>query len=284
MVRKFCSRFVGLIALVSIGGCTSSGSTSATDAGATSVDSGKVDVSPKFSFFATSQGSGDDGGNLGGLTGADLKCQTAAAKVGAGAKTWHAYLSLSARADGGGEVNARDRIGTGPWYNVRGALIATDVAALHEENDAGVNGITSATGLDENGDRIPTGDAQAAIAPEHDILTGSKRDGRAFPRAPDYTCAGWTSNQAGPASTASFSDAAVGDGAAAFAADGGVADGTDADAGGTTGPKARVGHVDRSGQGDDGPSWNSAHDTPGCAQTDLNAVGGLGRLYCFAID
>ncbi|MDP9035966.1 MAG: hypothetical protein M3O50_14295, partial [Myxococcota bacterium] len=154
-------------------------------------------VSPKFSFFVTSKG-GTEGGNLGGLAGADSRCQAAAAAVGAGNKTWHAYLSVSAVADGGGQINARDRIGTGPWYNVRGVLIAANVAALHEEGDAGMNGITGATGLDENGDQIPAGSAEAGIAPQHDILTGSSADGRAYPRVPDYTCAAWTSSQAGP--------------------------------------------------------------------------------------
>ncbi|MDP9150069.1 MAG: hypothetical protein M3O36_09035 [Myxococcota bacterium] len=278
----------------------SSGRPSGSDAtaapDATAADSGKGAVSPKFSFFVTSKG-GTAGGNLGGLSGADSRCQAAAAAVGAGSKTWHAYLSVSAVADGGGAINARDRIGTGPWYNVRGALIAANVAALHEEGDAGMNGITAATGLDENGDAIPAGDADAGIAPQHDILTGSSADGRAYPPVPDYTCAAWTSSQAGAAivvtvpTDASLQDAA--DAAGEAAADAALAD-AGADANATSSPAARVGHVNRVGSSvcpfcapdaSIAPaSWNSAHPTPGCAQTDLVSVGGTGRLYCFAID
>jgi hypothetical protein len=277
--------------------------TTADAADAASADASEGGVSPNFSFFVTSEG-GSNGGDLGGLAGADERCQAAAAAVGAGNKTWHAYLSVSADADGGGQVNARDRIGTGPWYNVKGVLIAANLAALHEEGDAGMNGITAATGLDENGNEIPAGDADAGIAPQHDILTGSSPDGRAYPPVPDYTCAAWTSSQAGPPITmnlppdASSPDAA--DGAAAdatgaasdAAADAMLADGS-ADASTTSGPVARVGHVNRVGSSVcpycaadvsiDPTSWNSAHPTPGCSQSDFVSVGGIGRLYCFAI-
>ncbi len=269
----------------------------AATADATAADSGKGAVSPNFSFFVTSKG-GTDGGNLGGLAGADARCQAAAAAVGAGNKTWHAYLSVSAAADGGGQINARDRIGPGPWYNVRGVLIAANVAALHEEGDAGMNGITGANGLDENGDPIPAGDADAGIAPQHDILTGSSAAGRAFPPVPDYTCAAWTSDQAGPAIVMNIPPSDASSEGAADATDDAAADAALADAGAdassTSGPVARVGHVNRVGSSvcpfcapdaSIAPtSWNSAHPTPGCAQADLVSVGGTGRLYCFAVN
>jgi hypothetical protein len=218
-----------------------------------------------------------DGGNLGGLTGADQKCQTLAAAVGAGSKTWHAYLSLSSGGPDGGVVNARDRIGPGPWYNVRGALIATDLTTLHEENDAGMNGITASTGLDENGNPVPMGGDSGVN--QHDILTGSMPDGRAFAASPDLTCGGWTSNVAGPPPVI-VSDAASEAGDAALDA----ADASDS-GDGALGPRAFVGHVNRTGT--NGPpanaSWNSSHPTPGCSQADLARVGGSGRIYCFAL-
>ncbi len=218
------------------------------DAGpdATIADAGE---SP-FSFFVTSVGSGAQGGNLGGLTGADAKCQMLAAAVGAGSRTWHAYLSVS----GASPVNARDRIGPGPWFNVRGVKIAEDIAQLHEE-DGGMNNIGAATSLDEKGNPVPSVNAaDAGTRNEHDILTGSDTSGRALPATPDRTCASWTS------STASGS-------------------------GGTV-PTAEVGHENR--MGTNAPpasmSWNSSHTTPGCSQADLQSVGGAGRLYCFATD
>jgi hypothetical protein len=138
-----------------------------------------------FSFFVTSTGSGAMGGNLGQLAGADSKCQMLATAVGAGGRTWHAYLSVS----GATPINARDRIGAGPWFNINGVRIATDLANLHEVG--GMNGITAQTAVDERGTAVP--------AAEHDILTGSALDGTALPATPDRTCAGWTSSQAGTA-------------------------------------------------------------------------------------
>jgi hypothetical protein len=233
-------------------------------------------IGPNFSFFVTSTGS-TTGGNLGGLLGADTKCQTLAAAVGAGAKTWHAYLSVSAR-EGGAAVNARDRIGSGPWYNVNGDLIAQDLATLHEENDAGMNGLTGATGLDEKGARVPTGGDSGTN--EHDILTGSMPDGRAFPALPDYTCAGWTSSEAAPVQVRS--DAGVDGGL-----DAAIADATAPLEAGISFPVAYVGHVNRTGSGappTNNESWNSSHATrSGCSQAALVQVGGAGRLYCFAV-
>jgi hypothetical protein len=125
-----------------------------------------------LSFFVTSVGSGTLGGNLGGLTGADAICQGLADAAGAGARTWHAYLSSSTE-------DARDRIGSGPWFNAAGAQIAASVEALHTD---GLSNGDPQHALDENGDEVP--------AAEHDILTGSEEDGPVYA---DRTCADWTS-------------------------------------------------------------------------------------------
>ena len=129
-----------------------------------------------MSFFVTSSGSGN-GGNLGGLAGADKLCQSLGAKAGQGTRKWQAYLSTSMP-----DAHARDRIGSGPWYNAKGVLIAANVAELHSDK-ANINNDTA---LDEQGRQInPQG------APNrHDILTGSTADGRATPQ----TCANWTSS------------------------------------------------------------------------------------------
>jgi hypothetical protein len=150
-----------------------------------------------MTFFVTSEGSGK-GADLGGLKGADQRCQTLAAAVGAGNRTWHAYLSTQA-ADGQPAVNARDRIGQGPWYNSKGARIAKDLGDLHgdtlEQARIG-SSLTKITALTEKGDVI-------AGPPEenqrHDILTGSQTDGRAFTDAADHTCHNWTSSNEGSA-------------------------------------------------------------------------------------
>ena len=131
----------------------------------------------KMSFFVTSVGSGQ-GGNLGGLAGADKHCQALAAKAGAGNRTWRAYLSTS----GAGSVNARDRIGKGPWINAKGQVIASSVDELHSDK-ANINNDTA---LDEMGRTI---NSQGAPN-RHDIMTGSTADGRAS----DMTCQNWTSN------------------------------------------------------------------------------------------
>jgi hypothetical protein len=277
------------------GGTAGSGGTSTgTGGGGTTGSGGAPDgsadvsgdhaVNALFSFFVTSTGS-TDGGNLGGLSGADQKCQTLATAVGAGSKTWHAYLSLSSAGPDGGAVNARDRIGAGPWYNVDGALIATNLGSLHEENDAGVNGITAATGLDEQGNRVPIGGDSGGTV-QHDILTGSLPDGRAFPAAPDFTCAGWTSNRAGPPPAVPSDAASDGNDAAIEAAAEAAVDAALGDAAGTADVlRAFVGHVNRTGTNAPpaNASWNSSHATPGCAQADLVRVGGAGRVYCFAV-
>lgn len=139
-----------------------------------------------MTFFVTSSGPGK-GADLGGLTGADQHCQMLAQAAGAGAKTWRAYLSTQ----GPNAVNARDRIGTGPWRNVKGVVIARDVAELH-----GANNIDKGTALTEKGDVVNgVGDTPNM----HDILTGSQPDGTAFPGAEDRTCRNWTSSGKGSA-------------------------------------------------------------------------------------
>ncbi len=150
-----------------------------------------------MSFFVTSVGNGD-GANLGGLAGADAHCQALAAAVGAGDKTWHAYLSTQA-ANGQPAVNARDRIGSGPWYNAKGARVAKDVGDLHGDtlDQARVgNALNKANDLTEKGDLIKgVGD----MPNEHDMLTGSMPDGRAYTDGMDHTCNNWTSDGTGTA-------------------------------------------------------------------------------------
>lgn len=150
-----------------------------------------------MTFFVTSAGPGN-GANLGGLAGADAHCQKLAAAAGAGSRTWRAYLSTSA-ADGKPAVNARDRIGKGPWHNAKGAMVAKDLGNLHgdtvEEARAG-NLITRNNALTEKGDRVNgVGDTPNT----HDILTGSQTDGRAYTDAADHTCKNWSSNGEGTA-------------------------------------------------------------------------------------
>ena len=141
------------------------------------------------SFFVTSTPIGT-GGNLGGLAGADNQCQTLAQAAGAGAKTWRAYLSTQA-ADGKPAVNARDRIGKGPWKNSKGAVVAKDIAELH-----GTNGLTKQTALSEKGEVI---NGRGDTPNRHDVLTGSQADGTAFAAGDDRTCKNWTSSTQGAA-------------------------------------------------------------------------------------
>jgi hypothetical protein len=139
------------------------------------------------SFFVTSAGSGN-GGNLGGLEGADRICQDRAQAANLGNRTWRAYLSTQ----GQNAVNARDRIGPGPWFNVRGARIAQDVNELHTS----ANRMAVFTALDERGNQIPG----SGFSPNrHDILTGSTPEGRAYPAGADMTCNNWTSSTTGTA-------------------------------------------------------------------------------------
>jgi hypothetical protein len=139
-----------------------------------------------MSFFVTSAGPGD-GANLGGLAGADAHCQKLAAAVGAGGRTWRAYLSTSATANSPA-VNARDRIGKGPWRNAKGDLIADDIEQLH-----GDNMLTKQTALNEKGGIVNGRGDQPNM---HDMLTGSSPDGRALAGNKDMTCGNWTNNTA----------------------------------------------------------------------------------------
>jgi hypothetical protein len=146
-------------------------------------------------FFITSVGSGK-GADLGGLAGADAHCQKLAAAAGAGGRTWRAYLSApgtfpSANAPGVASVNARDRIGTGPWFNAKGVLIARDLAHLHNGNN-----ISKETALDEKGNVVK---GRGDNPNEHDMLTGSRADGTAFAPQTDTTCKAWTSSSDGSA-------------------------------------------------------------------------------------
>ena len=158
---------------------------------------GKKGPPPQMSFFVTSEGGGK-GADLGGLAGADALCQRlagASGQPGASSKTWHAYLSTQ----GAGAVNARDRIGNGPWYNAKGQQIAASLAELHgdtlESGRLG-NRINKVSALDEKGNMHKgIGDTPN----EHDVLTGSQPDGRAFTDNADHTCNNWTSSSTGTA-------------------------------------------------------------------------------------
>jgi hypothetical protein len=137
-----------------------------------------------MSFFITSEGPGD-GANLGGLEGADAHCQNLAEAAGAGDKTWRAYLSAVQR-DGNEAVNARDRIGDGPWFNFAGVRVAENVDDLHSDN----NQLGKENSLSETGSQINGRGDQPNM---HDILTGSSLDGRVIAGAADTTCSNWTS-------------------------------------------------------------------------------------------
>jgi hypothetical protein len=188
-----------------------------------------------MSFFVTS--SNPKGGNLGGLAGADALCQSLAKDAGAGNKTWHAYLSTST-------VDAKTRIGKGPWYNFKGVLIAKDVADLHTPDKNKISAENSLTekgttptylGVDAEGKAVrPAGQLQ------HDILTGTNEDGTKN----ENTCKDWT----------------VGDASA----------------------KAMLGHADRRGLNPGLNSWNAIHPSQGCGIEQLQPTGGAGLLYCFA--
>jgi hypothetical protein len=150
---------------------------------------GSADVNAQQSeatFFITSTGSGK-GADLGGIAGADQHCQHLAQAAGLGAKTWHAYLSTQ----GASAVNARDRIGQGPWQNAKGVVVAKSVADLH-----GQNNITKQTALTEKGDVV---NGRGDTPNMHDILTGSQPDGTAFPAGEDKTCSNWTKSGQGAA-------------------------------------------------------------------------------------
>lgn len=194
---------------------------------------------PPMSFFVTSVGLGK-GADLGGLAGADKHCQALAQAAGSVKKEWHAYLSTQ----GEGAINARDRIGKGPWHNAKGNPVAKGLADLHGDTlelaQLG-NTLSKITAIDEKGQPIKgVGDTPN----QHDILTGTKADGTAYTDTADHTCKNWTSS----------------------ASDG----------------SAQVGHFDR--MGGPNVSWNSVHASRGCGQENLVATGGAGLFYCLAAD
>ena len=193
-----------------------------------------------MTFFITSVGSGK-GADLGGLAGADAHCQELAQSAGAGNKTWHAYLSTSGRG-GANAVNARDRIGNGPWQNAKGAVIATSVADLHSAN----NKMSKANALDEKGQPIKVRGDRPNM---HDILTGSQPDGTAFAAGDDRTCGNWTK---------------IGQGAA------------------MVGHHDRQGLRDDDASKSWNSSHATRGPDGGCSQNDLKSTGGNGLFYCFA--
>jgi len=147
-----------------------------------------------MTFFVTSVGSGK-GADLGGLAGADRHCQSLAQAAGAGNRTWRAYLSTS----GAGGVNARDRIGRGPWQNAKGVVIARDVDDLHRDN----NNLTKQTNLTEKGEIVS---GRGDPVNTHDVLTGSQANGRAYPADKDMTCGNYTKSGADGAVQMGHSD------------------------------------------------------------------------------
>jgi len=157
---------------------------------------------PAMSFFLASVGMGD-GAKLGGLAGADAHCQKLAGAAGAGSQTWRAYLSVAA-SDGKPAVNARDRIGAGPWFNAKGAKVGNDLAHLHGDTVelARVgNLITRNNSTNEKGELV---NAMGDKPNTHDVLTGSQADGRAYTDAADHTCKNWTGNGEGSAQVGHF--------------------------------------------------------------------------------
>ena len=194
------------------------------------------------SFFLTSAGPGK-GADLGGIEGADKHCQSLAQATGAGTRTWHAYLSTQA-ADGKPAVNAKDRIGKGPWQNVKGVVIAKDVADLHSAG----NNLTKQTALSEKGDVI---NGRGDTPNRHDVLTGSQPDGTAFAPETDRTCKNWTSSTQGTAMVGHFDRQGL----------------RDDDA-------SKSWNSSHPSRGPDG----------GCSQADLKSTGGDGLLYCFAVN
>ena len=207
-----------------------------------------------MSFFITSAPKGE-GANYGGLAGADAYCQSLGAAAGRGAAMWHAYLSTQ----GPGAVNARDRIGNGPWFNARGGRVAMNLGELHgdtiEQARVG-NALGKQISLTE---RNTVNSGVGDMPNIHDILTGSTPDGRAYTDAADHTCNNWTSN---------VNVEAAARGAAPPATPP------------PPGPSAQLGHHDKNGGGNG--SWNSAHASRGCSQPNLVSTGGGGLLYCFA--
>jgi hypothetical protein len=226
------------------GGARDAGQDPIADAG--SGEEGDTLDDGTMTFFVTSTGMGD-GGNLGGLAGADAFCEQLAVAQSAdlARRTWHAYLSTST-------VNARDRIGAGPWRNAAGVLVANSVAQLHDPANVAAGGPLDTTWaindtsipLDQTGAVVPTGGASGGNV--HDILTGTLMDGTV---AANETCVDWTSNADDPNIS------------------------------------ARIGHTNRTGIAGQRQLWNDVHSV-GCSQSGTQNVttgGGRGSVYCFAV-
>jgi hypothetical protein len=196
---------------------------------------------PNMTFFVTSVGIGK-GADLGGLAGADQHCQELAQAVGAGGRNWRAYLSTQA-SGGRAAVNARDRIGRGPWQNAKGVVIASSVDELHAEN----NKLTKQTALNEKGGVV---NGRGDTPNMHDALTGTQMDGTAFPAAEDRTCGNWTKS--------------TGTGSAML------------------GHIDRSGLQDTVQQRSWNSAHPSRGPGGGCSQPDLVSTGGAGLFYCFA--
>jgi hypothetical protein len=195
---------------------------------------------PNMTFFVTGNGPGK-GADLGGIEGADQHCQTLAQRHGAGGKTWRAYLSTQ-EAAGKPAVNARDRIGNGPWQNFKGTVVATSLDDLHSDN----NKLGVDNSLSERGLIIP----YRGFAPNrHDVLTGSNMQGRAFPPGEDRTCRNWTSSTQGAAMVGHIDKMGLRDDA-----------------------ESKSWNASHPSRGPDG----------GCSQSDLRGTGGDGLFYCFA--
>jgi hypothetical protein len=190
-----------------------------------------------MTFFVTSAGPGK-GADLGGLEGADRHCQTLAQAAGAGGKTWKAYLSTQ----GANAVNAKDRIGRGPWQNAKGVVVAKDVGDLHGAS----NNLSKQTSLSEKGEVI---NGRGDTPNRHDVLTGSQPDGTAFAGADDRTCGNYTKSGAGAVMVGHIDRTGLDDSAAA--------------------KSWNSSHPSRGAEG-------------GCSQADLKSTGGDGLLYCFA--
>jgi hypothetical protein len=197
---------------------------------------------PEMTFFVTSAGLGK-GGDLGGIKGADAHCQALARNAGGADKTWRAYLSVT-DLNGKGAINARDRIGRGPWHNANGVRIAIDVDDLHSDSA----NITADTAITEKGQKLPTEPNQ------HDILTGSTRDGRAW----SYNLLDDLNLERGAMTCSNY-----------------TSDAED--------QFVMLGHHDRAGTAPISP-WNAAHPSTGCNNERLASTGSAGLLYCFAID
>ena len=196
--------------------------------------------SPNMTFFITTAGLGK-GADLGGLEGADRQCQALAQAAGAGGKTWRAYLSTQA-VGGAQAVNARDRIGKGPWQNFKGEVVAQNVDDLHGDN----NKLGMPISLTERGAMV----AGVGYNPNyHDILTGTQTDGTAFPPGEDRTCRNWTSSTQGTAMLGHGDRKGLRDDAAS--------------------KSWNASHPSRGSEG-------------GCSQADLRSTGGFGLFYCFA--